>query len=489
MCGWTRRAFVAGALALPVYGAATGAARTDPDDKDQDSDGDGGDMADGNRGPAAGPYFPDHGDPAFRATAYDLRLTYRPEAKALDARARVSGVTGRDAVGRVGLDLSSDLDVGAVRLDGADARFTHRRGKLWIEAARGLPPGRAFTAEVRYAGRPRPLRTPFGDIGWDYVQGSPGGVLVASQPLGAPSWFPCNDRPGSKAAHRIAVTVPESHQVVANGVLADRSPAPGGATTWTYDHRGPMASYLATLNIGRFAFTTQGGGPVAIRNAHPARLTEAFAHDFGRQPQMMRLFERLFGPYPFEVYGAVVVDAVLDQPVENQTFSLFGVNHVDGRRGSEHLVAHELAHHWFGNSVGLADWRHIWLNEGFATYCEWLWSEHGGGPTAAALAADSWSDLDDDAGRVRIGDPGPAKLFDERVYSRGACTLHALRTTIGDDRFFAALRAWATTYRHASAGTAEFIALAQRHAGGRDLTAFFHSWLYERRLPPLPDAP
>jgi aminopeptidase N len=468
VCPWTRRAFVAGALSLPVTCAAA--------DAHQGS---------GAAGAAApGRYFPNHGDPALHVAEYDLRLTYHPPIRTLDGVARVTA-TADTAGDGFGLDLSSALTVSAVAVDGAAAQFRHRRGKLRVTPTGGLSAGRRFVCEVRYSGRPKPLRTPFGEIGWDYTTGSPGGVLVASQPLGAPSWYPCNDRPGDKAAYRMAVTVPEGHQVVANGVLTDRTTVPGAGTTWTYQHPGPMASYLATLNIGRFVFTTQDGGPVPIRNAYPMRLATAFDHDFARQPQMMRLFQDLFGPYPFEVYGSVVVDAELDQPVENQTFSLFGVNHVDGRRGSEHLVAHELAHHWFGNSVSLTEWRHIWLNEGFATYCEWLWSEHSGGASADQLAADNWADLADDSQRLRIGDPGPDRLFDDRVYSRGACTLHALRTTVGDEAFFATLRAWATEYRHGNAATGEFIALAERHAH-RKLDELFRSWLYDKRLPPLP---
>ncbi|MEU1628014.1 M1 family metallopeptidase [Streptomyces sp. NPDC020096] len=470
MCPWTRRAFVAGALSLPVSCAAA--------DSHEESDS-------GRARPVASErYFPNHGDLGFHVAEYDLRLRYHPPTRALDGVARVAATADAAGAG-FGLDLSSALTVSAVSVDGVTAQFRHRRGKLRVTAATALAPGQRFTCEVRYSGRPKPLRTPFGDIGWDYTTVSPPGVLVASQPLGAPSWFPCNDHPGDKAAYRVAVTVPEGYQVVANGMLTDRTAVPGSGTTWTYEHAGPMASYLATLNIGRFVFTTQHGGPVPIRNAYPMRLAAAFDHDFGRQPRMMRLFQELFGRYPFEVYGSVVVEAELDEPVENQTFSLFGTNHVDGKRGSERLVAHELAHHWFGNSVSLAEWRHIWLNEGFATYCEWLWSEHAGGSSADRLAADNWADLAQAGQRLRIGDPGPDRLFDDRVYSRGACTLHALRTTIGDDAFYAMLRAWAGEYRHRNAGTDEFIALAERF-GNQKLDSLFRSWLYEKRLPPLP---
>jgi aminopeptidase N len=196
----------------------------------------------------------------------------------------------------------------------------------------------------------------------------------------------------------------------------------------------------------------------------------------------MSVFEELFGPYPFRNYQVVVTDDELEVPVEAQGMSVFGANHVDGRRGHERLVAHELAHQWFGNGVGLADWRDIWLNEGFACYAEWLWSERSGGPTAAAHAGRAHARLARSPQDLRIGDPGVANLFDDRVYQRGALTLHGLRTRLGDGAFFGVLREWTATHRHGTATTSDFVALAQRHAT-EPLTAFFRTWLAEPRLP------
>jgi aminopeptidase N len=219
--------------------------------------------------------------------------------------------------------------------------------------------------------------------------------------------------------------------------------------------------------------------------AVPRRLLSRFGHDFARQPEMMTVFTDLFGPYPFDDYAVVVVDEELDVPVEAQGLSIFGRNHVDGRRGSERLVAHELAHQWFGNSLTVADWRHIWLNEGFAKYAEWLWSEFSGGPSTAAHAAKSRTRLSLMGQDIRIADPGLRRLFDDRVYERGALTLHALRTVIGHAAFVALLREWTATYRHWTVTTEEFTALAQRHSA-HPLDGLFRMWLYDTKLPALP---
>jgi aminopeptidase N len=150
------------------------------------------------------------------------------------------------------------------------------------------------------------------------------------------------------------------------------------------------------------------------------------------------------------------------------------------------LVAHELSHQWFGNAVTLSSWRDIWLHEGFACYCEWLWSEESGSRTADAWARDHWTRLARKPQDLMLGDPGPDLMFDDRVYKRGALLLHALRLTIGDDRFFELLRTWVERYRYASVTSAMFESLAAEIAG-EPLEDLFAAWLRHRRLPNLPD--
>ncbi|MFF0446464.1 M1 family metallopeptidase [Streptomyces sp. NPDC004609] len=433
-------------------------------------------------------YFPQHGDSGYSTGEYDLELDYIPHTGRLAGRARIRAVAAR-TLPEILLDLGR-FRLTKVLVDGRrPARYTHRADKLRIKPVKPIRAGAAFTMEVRYTGVPHPVRTrDWGELGWEQLEE---GALVASQPHGARSWFPCNDRPGDKAAYRIAVTAPSPYTVVANGRLVSRTIS-ASTTTWVYEQPAPMATYLATVQIGPYELVDvpvegeEAAGAVPQPAAVPAALLGGrFEHDFARQPLMMAAFQELFGPYPFDDYAVVVVDEELDVPVEAQGLSVFGTNHVDGRRGSERLIAHELAHQWFGNSLTVADWRHIWLNEGFAKYAEWLWSPLAGGPPTAAMAARSRARLALMPQDMRIADPGLRRLFDDRVYERGALTLHALRTEIGHPAFVALLREWTGTHRHGVVTTEEFIALARRHSS-RPLDKLFTMWLYETRLPELP---
>ena len=269
-------------------------------------------------------------------------------------------------------------------------------------------------------------------------------MIVAGQPDGAPSWFPCNDLPADKASYRIAVTTESPYTVVANGRLVERRVG-ASRTTWVYEQPEPMATYLATVQIGRYDQRSHRA-VVPLHTVGPPRLRRAVTHDLGRQPQMLVAFQDMFGPYPFAGYTVVVTDDDLEIPLEAQGLSVFGANHMDGRRGSERLVAHELAHQWFGNSLTVGRWQDIWLHEGFACYAEWLWSERADGRPADDFARAAWERLAALPQDLLLADPGPDLMFDDRLYKRGALTLHALRAV---DRRRTVLRVAAELGLHA----------------------------------------
>jgi len=424
-------------------------------------------------------YVPGSGNSGYRTRHYDLVLTYRMGSNRLEGVAHIDAVA-TEQIDRLSLDLAG-LKVSKVQVDGHRvAKFGVRGHKLQIRLARPIARGDRFGIDVTYSGNPRPVRSRWGDVGWEELTE---GVIVAGQPNGAASWFPCNDHPSDKASYRISVTTDSPYMVISNGSLADRR-SRASMTTWVFVHPQPMATYLATVQIGRYEMVEIATKPVRQRAALPHSLKAGFATDFGRQTRMMACFTELFGRYPFDAYTVVVVDDPLEIPLEAQGLSIFGSNHVDGIRTHERLVAHELAHQWFGNSLTVAAWQHIWLNEGFACYAEWLWSENSGGQSADQWARHYHQKLVSSPQNLLLADPGPRDMFDDRVYKRGAITLHVLRTTIGDDKFFALLRDWTNRYRNGTVVTDDFTGLAANYAEV-SLHPLWNAWLFSTGVPPL----
>jgi aminopeptidase N len=426
------------------------------------------------------PYVPGHGDASYAVGHYDLHLGYKVEGNRLDGDATLLCEARTDLVA-LELDLHT-LRPSKVFVDGSVVRHQHRGNRLRIRTPRSIRAGEEFEVRVRYAGNPRPVRSrTLGTAGWEELAD---GVLVASQPHGAPSWFPCNDRPDDKATYALTLTTGADYQVAFTGELVDQRRG-ASSVTWVYEQEVPMATYLAAVQIGRYDVTDLEA-PVPMRSLTP-RPTHAAEYDaaFGAQPEMMSYFQDVFGPYPFSSYTCVITDDELEIPLESQSMSTFGRNFMADDWDCERLVAHEMAHQWFGNAVTLGAWRDIWLHEGFACYAEWLWSEWSGAASTQDRVDhhhERLSDLDQD---IVIGDPGPRLMFDDRVYKRGALTVHALRCEVGNRVFFGLLHTWVEQHRGGTVSTADFVAHASA-AAGRDLADLFDIWLYEAGLPPVP---
>ncbi len=379
--------------------------------------------------------------------------------------------TATQSLSSFNLDLTG-LTVEAVRVNGRPAGFTRVGQELTVTPSKPLREDGRFVVSLDYSGVPEVVTDPDGSLeGWIPTED---GVFVVGEPQGSPSWFAVNNSPADKAEFDVSMTVPEGLTAVGNGRLVSQRSA-RGKSTFRWLERSAMAPYLATITVGRFDVArgvTPGGVPtyVAVDPGH----AEAAAPVLAQLPAMVDFFTGVYGSYPFEEVGAIVDHAPeVGYALETQTKPVF-----DTAPDAETL-AHELAHQWFGNAVTLTQWSDIWLNEGFATWSEWLWTEHAGGQTAhdtylALRAEPADSDLWNPA---PAGLSDPADIFARSVYDRGAMTLQALRERIGDDAFFRVLRCWYAEHRYGNVTTADFVALSER-VSGQDLQPFLRTWLY-----------
>lgn len=418
----------------------------------------------------------------FEVTHYDLDLTYRVEPNLLQGEA-VLHIRALEALDKLTLDLGGAMVARRITAKHAPrvAKFRLSGGKLRLSFADVIAEGQEFELCIRYGGAPRPLRTPWGDIGWEETES---GSLVASQPNGAPSWFPCDDTPSAKATYDIRITADDPFVVISNGKLVSRRRAGGSMTRWHYRVKHPMATYLATVQVGEYIDIPLGPN---VRAWAPARLKQVVLEEFAQQQEMVDFYSALFGHYPFADYQVVITDDELEIPLEAQGLSIFGSNHVKGDHAFERLIAHELSHQWFGNSVGLSEWKDIWLNEGFACYCEWLWFEHAHGRPAHESARSHYQVLARKKQDILLSDPGTHDMFDDRVYKRGALTVHALRRLLGDELFFLTVREYLSAAQHSTVTPDDLISRLRAVAVDPSaVDALLDEWLNQEALPKFP---
>jgi aminopeptidase N len=447
-------------------------------------------------------YFPYAGNGGFDVQHYDLDLTYTPPPAApapivgqLDGVATIDLVATQD-LDRFNLDLRG-LDAWSVTVNGKPATEiapppsgaevegaaywqvqsdADRAWELTIQPRPKLKAGSSATVVIAYGGattRPRDVEDAL--YGWVTTRD---GAMVVGEPEGNMTWYPVSDHPTDKATYSFEITVPTGKVAVANG-LQPRDPTTQGAwTTWYWDAPDPQASYLTTASVGDFDLTysvTADGLPIvdAVDRDLTASRRATTAASLAQQPAMIAFFQEQFGAYPFNSYGSIVDDDSVGYALETQTRPVYSSS------ASESTVAHELVHQWFGNAVSPRRWQDIWLNEGWATYGQWLWTAHRGGQTAqqrfdGVLATPASSSF----WRVVVADPGPLGLFASANYNRGAATLHALRAKVGDAAFLEAARLWLARYDDADGTTEDFEAVYEE-VSGQDLSTFFDVWLRE----------
>ncbi len=424
--------------------------------------------------------FPDLGNPGVDVEHYELDLRYDPadDVIAGSVTLRVAFTEDRS---EFTLD-SAGPRVGSVEIDGDEVAFREDEPELRITPEQPLRAGDVHEVVVRYRVAPDGGSSASGlPAGWFSTDL---GSYVLNQPDGTRTWLPSNDHPSDKATWTFRITVPDGLTAVANGRLVGSESGPEGVT-WEWREDEPMATYLMLLVTGPYEIVegrTAGGLPLlSVAFADDLPTVQPFLDGIGAQ---VEFFEELFGPYPLDRYGLAVTDSFGGLAMETQGRSLFSRDDLVTPGGflEELLLAHELAHQWFGNTVTPARWIDIWLNESFATYCQWLWMEEVGLTTVGEQADVALANRRAGMGSP-TGSPEADELFDYNSYDGGAVVLHALRGTVGDEVFFEILRSWVQERLDSVVTTADCVAHAEQ-VSGRPLDTFFDAWLFADTPPP-----
>ncbi|WP_328481182.1 M1 family metallopeptidase [Streptomyces sp. NBC_00377] len=440
------------------------------------------------------PYFPKAGNGGYDVSHYGLTLAYTPQGNRLGGTAVVTARATED-LAAFDLDLVG-MDVDEVTVGGDAAEFRRDGQELIVRPSGTLTEGETFEVRVRYSGSPRTITDSDGSKeGWLRTAD---GALALGEPNGSMAWFPGNHHPSDKASYDIAVTVPKGLTAVSNGELRSERTAGDGRRTFDWHSAEPMASYVATLAIGHYTVTrptvtrTADTGAGAARNGvlpvyvavDPSQVA-AGRDVLARLPDVMEWAETNFGPYPFSSAGAIV-----DRP-EDAAYALETQSRpvYPGAPDLETFV-HETAHQWFGDSVTPKAWQDMWLNEGFATYAEWLWNEDEGGAGAQERFTQLYDHGEDEYEDLWAFPPAKpptaAYISDSPVYQRGAMVIHRIRTTVGDDAFYDIVQGWAAAHRHGNAGTADFTAYVEQQAPDEDFDEIWADWLYGEGKPQRP---
>jgi aminopeptidase N len=487
------------------------------------------------------PYYPLDGNGGYDVQHYDLDLAYVPATDVLSGTVTVTAVAtqnlstfnldfdtrdvdGTDSIAISAITVNGEpadwslasTQISAVtgqpQADGStDADATPPRTELTVIPLSGIATGATVTTSVTYSGVPIEIDDAFGPAG---VFTTPTGAVVVGQPRVAASWFPSNDHPSDKATFSTRMTVPEGLQVIGNGRLASESTT-AGLTTFDWEMDQPMATYLATATLGDYDVTSETGAdgityydaidPTLfardVEDAPGVKVGDVAKSIFETEPEVISFLSGYFGAYPFTEAGGIAIGYIgettdpetgevtpddLPYALENQTRPIYPAWAFPADTDAG-VVVHELAHQWYGDSLSMQRWSDIWLNEGFATYAEWLWEESQGGRTTQQqfdrFLANPPGD-DTVFWATVVADPGSAGIFDTAVYYRGAMTLQALRTEVGDDAFFAIIKGWATEHAGTAVSTAQFVDYAES-VSGRDLTELFDTWIFTAGKPAL----
>ncbi|GAA2796126.1 M1 family metallopeptidase [Crossiella cryophila] len=446
--------------------------------------------------------FPDLGNGGYDVLDYDIRMTYVDGSQLMPASVTIRA-KATQPLSTLSLDAAAQ-QIKSATVDGRQAEFRQDKEKLLLGPAEPLRADGLFTIQIDYTADRGKNPTPPGvnlpsGMKWPitaWVE-TPDGFAVMGQPDRAHLFFPSNDHPSDKAKFTFHLTVPNDRTAVANGDLVTKEPHPDGTTTWTYHTKDPMPTHVVQLAVGRFRALNQvGPDNLPIRSYlttapfQNMNLTDDMERTARKTPDHVAWLTKELGPYPFTRYGVLGLSSTYNSvALETATLSTYGAALSLPPEKQAPTMVHELTHQYFGDSVSVSTWDDMWLSEGHARFYERRYA-----------ASQGWINLDqelksqyqsDQKNRTTTGPAGHLKnpysvLFDTNV--PGQLTLEGLHTLVGPDTFHRIEQTFLDRYRHKSASTQDYITVANE-ISGRDLTDYFHNWLYGTTTPPMPGHP
>jgi aminopeptidase N len=421
--------------------------------------------------------YPDVGDPGIDALRYDLDLAWDPATRTLEGRERIRLRATEDA-DRLQLDLSGDLEVARVTVDGREERFGH--GGKDLVLSHPVREDSRHTVVIAYSGTPRPVPAPtkrrdFDVTGWTTT--NDGEVWTMQEPYGAFSWYAVNDQPSDKALYTFRISAPAPWVGVANGRLLSRAERDGRTVTrWTLDE--PAASYLVTVAIGDLVMTRDRSASGVPMTYWTPRGRDDLLDRLRLAPAGLGWLEARLGAFPFSSLGFLVVDS--KSGMETQTMITLGDTEY---ATSPEVLVHEMAHQWYGDQVTPVDWRDVWMNEGMAMLLQATWQDQlQDQPLEQTL--DYWEELDGQL-REEFGPPAdydPNAFGATNVYTSPALMWDEIRKRIGDDLFWQLVREWPAAHDNGNADYDD-ITTWWSEESGEDLSGLFDDWLLGETTP------
>jgi hypothetical protein len=407
---------------------------------------------------------------------YKIETAVYPLSSTISGKTTITIKSMDEDISSFKLDLE-DLQLDSVKLDGIETIYSYDFRYITINPTVPIPRDSEFEVEISYQGKPTQ--------GFYFTRNA---IYSNTEPSEwtdqswSRFWFPCKDVPWDKATSETITRVPENMKVASNGILVDVVPdVENKEVVYHWSSNNPVSTYLICIAISDYYTFSDYFGNLELTYFVYPYMKDAAPIEFSDVPDMISFFSDKIYPYPFEKYGMAVTE--ISGGMENQTLTFIGPNFVTGYKTFNWLYAHELAHQWFGDMVTLTDWKEIWLNEGFATYFDALYTEYSQGKDSFKARLEGFKgEYFDNLANENFPIYAPGYMWGATVYEKGALVLHMLRNVVGDDIFWAIIQKYAREFAYSNSTIADFIRISEDFYG-EDLGWFFDEWIYDKGYP------